>query len=109
MANDVFIVTADAAGKVQCSASLRDALTAIGLLPLSTELTLSANGRTITSSLKDGTGAVISTSSVTLPVAVTSASVPTQVAFDNGNLVLKNGAGTVLGTTPFVLPACQGV
>lgn len=109
MANDVFIVTADAAGKVQCSASLRDALTAIGLLPLSTELTLSANGRTITSSLKDGTGAVISTSSVTLPVAVTSASVPAKVAFDAGNLVLKNAAGTALSATPFVLPACQGV
>ena len=107
--NDVFVVTADASGKVQCSASLRDALTTIGLLPLTNELTLSANGRTITSNLKDGTGAVLSTSSVTLPAAVTSASVPAQVTFDVGNLVLKNAAGTTLGSTPFVLPACTGV
>ena len=109
MANEVFVVTTDASGKVQCSVSLRDALTAIGLLPLTTELTLSANGRTITSNLKDGTGAVLSTSSITLPAAVTSDTVPAKVAFDAGNLVMTNAAGTTLSSAPFVLPSCTGV
>lgn len=109
MPNEVFVVTADASGKVQCSVSLRDALTAIGLLPLTTELTLSGNGRTITSNLKDGTGKVLSSSSITLPAAVTAAAVPSQIIFDAGNLVLKNAAGATLGSTPFVLPACTGV
>lgn len=109
MSNDVFVASADAAGKIQCAISLRDALIAIGLLPLKTELTLSANGRTITSTLADADGNVLSTSSITLPAGVAATAIPTQVVFEDGDLVLKNSAGTVLGSNPLVLPECTGV
>lgn len=109
MANDVFIVTADASGKMQCAASLKDALTAVGLLPLTSELQYNATTRVMTVNLKSGDGTVLSTSSQTLPAGVAASSVPTSVAFDSGNLVLKNSTGAAISSTPLALPLCQGV
>ena len=110
MSNPVYVVTADASGKLGCAADLRDALTAAGILPLKLELSYDAATRKISGSIKDAAGVAISNtaSTVALPAAVDPANAAKTVTIVDGDINLLNAAGTIISTIPINVGLCPG-
>ena len=111
MSNTVYVVTADASGKLGCAVDLRDALTAAGILPLKLELSYDAATRKISGSIKDAAGVAISNtaSTVALPAAVDAANVAKTVTIVDGDINLLNAAGTIISTAPINVVLCPGL
>ena len=110
MSNPVYVVTADASGKLGCAADLRDALTAAGILPLKLELSYDAATRKVSAIIKDTSGVAISNSAstVALPAPVDANSVAKSVTVANGEINLLNAAGTPISTTAINVGLCSG-
>ena len=111
MSNTVYVVTADASGKLGCAADLRDALTAAGILPLKLELSYDAATRKISGSIKDAAGVAISNkaSTAALPATVDAAKKEKNVTVVNGEINLLNATGTPISTAPINVGLCPGV
>lgn len=111
MSNPVYVVTADASGKLGCAADLRDALVAAGILPLKVDLSYDAATRKISAVIKDAAGVAISNtaSTASLPAAVDAASVAKTVTITDGDINLLNAAGTIISTASINVGVCQGV
>ena len=110
MSNHVYVVTADASGKLGCAAELRDVLTATGILPLKLELDYNADTRKISGVIKDSAGVAISNTASTaaLPAAVDAASVAKTVSVVDGDINLLNAAGAIISTAPISVGLCTG-
>ena len=111
MSNPVYVVTADASGKLGCAADLRDALVAAGILPLKLDLSYDAATRKVSAVIKDTSGVAISNiaSTASLPAAVDAASVAKTVTIVDGDINLLNAAGTIISTSPINVGLCPGV
>lgn len=110
MDSPVYVVTADASGKLGCAADLRDVLTAAGILPLKLELSYDADTRKISGVIKDTSGAAISNSASTaaLPATVDPSSVAKTVTVVNGEITLLNATGSPISTAPINVDLCTG-
>ena len=111
MSNPVYVVTADASGKLGCAADLRDALTAAGILPLKLEASYDVATRKISVVVKDTAGVAISNTASTaaLPATADAAKVAKTVTIVDGDINLLNAAGTIISTAPINIGLCPGV
>lgn len=111
MSSPVYVVTADASGKLGCAVDLRDALTAAGILQFKLELSYDATTRKISGVIKDSAGVAISNTASTaaLPAAVDAANVAKTVTIVDGDINLLNAAGSIISTSPINVGLCTGV